>query len=64
VFEEVLPLLRRTFATFPAPERRQIGQIVKGGSTATSDGAAATAIHAERASRALPLLVTILGGQP
>ena len=41
VFEEVLPLLRRTFTTFPAPERRQIGQLVKGGRTVGGGAVAA-----------------------
>ena len=58
----MLPLLRRTFATFAAPERRQIGQMVKGGSKATGETAASD-LNEERAARALPLLVSILGGQ-
>jgi hypothetical protein len=40
-FVQVLPLLRRTFAQFPAPERRQIGERLRAGvaiaSTAVND---------------------------
>lgn len=64
IFEELLPLLRRTFTTFPAPERKQIGQIIAKGKAASgsSRGAAATSgdINHARAARALPLLMTIL----
>ena len=70
IFEELIPLLRRTFATFPRPERRQIGQAV-----ASSDGAGATGIGAKtaatdrsidpaRGAAAFPLLLKILGGKP
>ena len=62
VFEEVLPLLRRTFSTFPAPERRQIGTMVKKGATATIAAVVTADLNAERAARALPLLMAILGG--
>ncbi len=63
-FTEVLPLLRRTFSTFSAPERRQMGQRAR-----SHDGAAATfaapgdaaGIDIERADRVLPLLAKILG---
>ena len=61
VFEEVLPLLRRTFTTFPAPERRQIGQLASGGRKPAAAAVAAD-LNADRAARALPLLVAILGG--
>ncbi len=60
-FEELLPLLRRTFATFPAPERRQIGQMVASGRKARVE-TVATDLNDERAARALPLLKMILGG--
>jgi hypothetical protein len=68
-FIETLPLLRRAFADFSAPELRQMGEKVKrleddGRDKTTrpherqSDGAR---INVERARRALPLLATILG---
>ncbi len=60
-FEEVLPLLRRTFAAFPAPERKQIGQLAAGGRKGTGPVASAR-VDVGRAKRALPLLVAILGG--
>ena len=62
VFEEVLPLLRRTFTTFPAPERRQIGQLASGGRKPAAAAVAAD-LNADRAARALPLLMAILGGE-
>jgi hypothetical protein len=62
-FTAVLPLLRRTFATFPAPERRQMGERVKHGPTHGSisrmDGAAD--FDVERAEAVLPLISKILG---
>ena len=35
-FLQVLPLLRRAFAQFPAPERRQIGERLQAGATAVA----------------------------
>jgi hypothetical protein len=67
-FEQLVPLLRRTFSTFPAPERKQIGQMVaKRPSENAERGVNAAASHGinhERAARALPLLMQILGGKP
>lgn len=64
VFQEVLPLLRRTFTNFAKPERRQIGQIIKSdgkrGTNTTAGGS--QGINHERAARVLPALVSILGG--
>ncbi|QOV87326.1 DUF5682 family protein [Humisphaera borealis] len=63
IFDELLPLLRRTFTTFPAPERRQIGQMIGKGKAASgsSRGVALQGdLNHERAARALPLLLTIL----
>jgi hypothetical protein len=63
-FTEVLPLLRRTFATFPAPERRQMGDLAKRGAS----GAPRTAtpvgedIDESRANRVLPTFALLLGG--
>jgi hypothetical protein len=58
-FTEAVPLLRRTFGTFAAPERRAIGERVRGGGPApetTEDG-----IDHELAARALPVLSALLG---
>ncbi len=62
VFTQLLPLLRRTFATFPAPERRSIGERVKRGR-----GLAAISVEAgpdfdpARADTVLPLAALLLG---
>ncbi len=58
-FETVLPLLRRTIATFPMPERRAIGERVKAGPvrerSRADDGDDA------RADLVMPILARILG---
>jgi hypothetical protein len=59
-FTELLPLLRRTFATFEAPERRQLGERVATGAVTL----AASAVHATDEGRAacmLPMLALLLG---
>jgi hypothetical protein len=61
-FTQLLPLLRRTFATFEAPERRQIGQRARSTGTrslGTQHGEAD--FDLERAARVLPLLSRLLG---
>lgn len=61
-FDAVLPLLRRTFSTFQAGERRQMGARVAGG---TSRKAAAPLLAEDfdeaRANAALPLVAQLLG---
>jgi len=62
VFTQILPLLRRTFATFPAPERRQMGERVARG-TVRQSALTASSIdfdHA-RAEAVLPLMARLLG---
>jgi len=58
-FISVLPLLRRTFSTFPSGERRQIGELAKSGGQAEilrgEDH-----LDIERVEKALPLLMKIL----
>ena len=64
-FTTLLPLLRRTFSTFPAPERRHIGERVKSGGTGTiSRRIAPTDFDEERAARVLPLVRQLLGLSP
>jgi hypothetical protein len=65
-FTVVLPLLRRAFADFSAPERRAMGDLLKRGSNATRlIPDATTALDQERASKVLPVLEQILvGGRP
>jgi hypothetical protein len=62
VFQDQVPLLRRTFARFPAAERRQIGECVSAGlevgymaATSYDD------FDMERAARVLPTLRLICG---
>jgi hypothetical protein len=57
-FDEVLPLIRRTFALFTKPERRQIGELVAGKGEKSER---VMEIHEERARRVLPFVRQILG---
>jgi hypothetical protein len=58
-FTEALPLLRRTFGTFAEPERRSIGERVRGGPA--PDGPARAGIDHDLAALALPTLSALLG---
>lgn len=58
-FIELLPLLRRTFSTFEAPERRQIGERVAHG-VLTLGPNIGMPIDEPRAARTLPILKTLL----
>jgi hypothetical protein len=61
-FTALLPLLRRTFATFPAPERRQMGERVRGARHHSAAAAAGEAgFDAARAEAVLPLVARLLG---
>ena len=60
-FVELLPLLRRTFSTFEAPERRQLGQRVATGTVALAPAVASAGTDESRASLVLPILATLLG---
>jgi uncharacterized protein DUF5682 len=61
VFDELLPVLRRTFATFAAPDRRALGthlrRLEQGGGPAAED----EELDRERAERVLPRLRQLLG---
>jgi hypothetical protein len=64
IFKALLPLLRRTFSTFPAPERRQMGERVKqetGSRTQDARGSSEDNFDVERAEKALPLMAQLLG---
>jgi hypothetical protein len=64
-FMQVLPLLRRTFAEFPAPERRLLGERLRTGHGELPAPAAANGeFDVEAARRVLPLLQTIWGKGP
>jgi hypothetical protein len=63
-FVPLLPLLRRTFSTFPSGERRQMGQHARTGeSKRTRRPAAASdlAVDVVRADRVIPVIAQILG---
>jgi hypothetical protein len=66
-FTAFLAILRRTFATFTPPERRQIGARVRAAAAGTGAGAGAGAspdddeLDADRAALVLPVLRTLLG---
>jgi hypothetical protein len=67
VFVEMVPLLRRAFADFTGPERRQMGEKVKhlGAGSRGPRPAVAAAWNAdidhERAAKVIPVLKQILG---
>jgi hypothetical protein len=61
-FIETLPLLRRTFATFPPTERRQIGEHARRGATVGTTGTSEDTVI-ERAMRVLPVLKVIFATQ-
>ncbi|MES3020743.1 MAG: DUF5682 family protein [Pseudomonadota bacterium] len=60
-FTELLPLLRRTFATFEPAERRQLAQRVASGSVLLAASATDHEIDARRAALVLPILARLLG---
>lgn len=60
VFDDVLPLLRRTFSAFSRPERREIGeQVSRGGEPAKSPGA--TTLDIRDAGPAIRTMARYLG---
>lgn len=61
-FDELLPLLRRTFATFAAGERRGMGELARRGPrTQGTHSPAAEDLDRARAEAVLPLLSRLLG---
>jgi hypothetical protein len=67
-FTAVLPLLRRTFGTFPGPERQQLGELARssgpGSEAAGLPRSDAERVDEVRAGQVLPLLRLILGPTP
>ncbi|GIJ50780.1 hypothetical protein Val02_76660 [Virgisporangium aliadipatigenens] len=59
-FDEVLPLLRRTFGAFPAPHRRAIGERVRRWDSADAAPAEPAGPH-ERGDLVLPTVELLLG---
>ncbi|CAM4452762.1 DUF5682 family protein [Deinococcus marmoris] len=58
-FQEALPLLRRVFARYEKPERRAIGEALRGGGP--DRGEAVTQLDEERAMRVVPVVLRLLG---
>jgi hypothetical protein len=64
VFVQTLPLLRRTFATFAAPERRMIGERARAGGSQGAGRRASVAdveFDTARGEAVLPLVARLLG---
>ena len=62
VFPQLMPLLRRTFSTFTAPERSQIGALARRGTGGQSMRSAATStLDEDRARKVLPMVAQSLG---
>jgi hypothetical protein len=59
-FDNVLPLLRRTVATFSVPERRSIGERILAGGRGRGTGTP-SGIDEARAALVMPILATIVG---
>ncbi len=59
-FDDVLPLLRRTFGAFETGERRAIGERIAGGPAAVSSDGTSDFDH-DRAASVLPTLALLLG---
>jgi hypothetical protein len=63
-FTTMLPLLRRAFSAFEAPERRAMGELVRqlrGGAVARTPGGGDADLDQDRAARVMPVLAHILG---
>jgi hypothetical protein len=60
-FEQLLPLLRRTFAAFSTAERRQMGERASRGRADVAAVSAAPEINASRAEAVLPIVAQLLG---
>ena len=60
-FTALLPLLRRTFATFSAPERRQMGERVKRGDSRLATNVEEREFDQHRAETVLPIIAQLLG---
>ncbi len=62
VFDDLIPLLRRTFATLNAMERRMIGNaVVQQTSGASSIDREPAALHAQRAAMVVPRFLQLIG---
>lgn len=59
-FQRLLPVLRRTFASFPPPEREKMLQLAQNG-TVTTALATIAPLNEERVKKILPVLTLLLG---
>jgi hypothetical protein len=60
-FTEVLPLLRRTFSGYPAPQRRLIGERAANIGTEKAAADHEDLLDAERGALVLPMVAQVLG---
>lgn len=60
-FLQLLPLVRRTFSSFPAPERRQMGERSRHAGRATSSVIMDDDVDWDRAALVLPMVGRLLG---
>jgi len=63
-FTALLPLLRRTFSNFPAPERRQMGERVRLGAQRNQTTDTDENFNHGRAAASMPLIAQLLGLPP
>lgn len=63
-FVELLPLLRRTFGSFAAPEKRQLSERASQGGGTKAQVSASMPLDETRARRILPALRLLLGSTP
>jgi hypothetical protein len=63
-FDELLPVLRRTFATFAAPDRRALGTHLRRLEHGAVPAATDETLDRDRAERVLPRLRELLGARP
>ncbi|RAJ76720.1 hypothetical protein CLV59_108241 [Chitinophaga dinghuensis] len=61
IFIQLLPLLRRTFAAFSSPERRQIGEKIKKGDNTSSSSKVLTNTEDNRGQLGVPVILQLLG---
>ena len=65
LFTELLPLVRRTFATLAPAERRAVGEaLARPGGAAPGEAEGARGFDAARAAKVLPILRLLLGPEP
>ena len=60
-FTQLLPILRRAFSAFQAPERRQLGERVVARKVTVSSASVDAEFNEERANKILPVLAQVLG---